>query len=248
MTMIHRLTQSWGGLAVAASLFTGVALLMQATPAIAQPASSQSAPAQTAPSQTAPAQAAPSSADAAQAGRPLSATPDAPQAGQPAVIEDPQVIQFLSTYRLGSGDVLSVRIFGEPELSSTGMRLTDSGTVFLPTIGELKVGGLTLGEIEKLVADRLRGRILINPRVSVSVDQYRPFFINGMVKSPGAYPYQPGLTVRKATSLSGGLQERASLRKIFVIRADDPKQSSVRLDIDTRIFPGDIVTIEESFF
>jgi polysaccharide export outer membrane protein len=237
MTMIHRLTQSWGGLAVAASLFTGVALLMQATPAVAQPASS-SAPAQTAPSPT----------DAPQAGQPRSATPDAPQAGQPAVIEDPQVIQFLSTYRLGSGDVLSVRIFGEPELSSTGMRLTDSGTVFLPTIGELKVGGLTLGEIEKLVADRLRGRILINPRVSVSVDQYRPFFINGMVKSPGAYPYQPGLTVRKATSLSGGLQERASLRKIFVIRADDPKQSSVRIDIDTRIFPGDIVTIEESFF
>ena len=238
MTMIHRLTQSWGGLVVVALVFTVVTLLTQATPAVAQPASSQSAPSQ----------AAPPSPETPQAGQSFSARPDVSQAGQPAVIEDPQVIQFLSTYRLGSGDVLSVRIFGEPELSSTGMRLTDSGTVFLPTIGELKVGGLTLGEIEKLVADRLRGRILINPRVSVSVDQYRPFFINGMVKSPGAYPYQPGLTVRKATSLSGGLQERASLRKIFVIRADDPKQSSVRIDIDTRIFPGDIVTIEESFF
>jgi polysaccharide biosynthesis/export protein VpsN len=183
------------------------------------------------------------------------AVPDAGMATAPAqavepgpALDDPQVSQFLSTYRLGSGDVLSVRVFGEPELSSTGIRLTDSGTVFLPTIGELKVGGLTLGEIEKLVGDRLRGRILINPRVSVSVEQYRPFFINGMVKSPGAYPYQPGLTVRKATSLAGGLQERASLRKIFVIRADDAKQNSVKVDIDTRVFPGDIITIEESFF
>jgi polysaccharide biosynthesis/export protein VpsN len=170
------------------------------------------------------------------------------QAGVAANPEQEIVEQFLSTYKLGSGDVLSVRIFGEPELSVANIRLTDSGTIFMPTIGEIRVGGLTLGEIEKLVADRLRGRILINPQVAVTVEQYRPFFINGMVRAPGAYPYQPGLTVRKATSLAGGLQERASLRKIFVIRADDPQQQGVRIDIDTRVFPGDIVTIEESFF
>jgi polysaccharide biosynthesis/export protein VpsN len=155
---------------------------------------------------------------------------------------------FLSSYRLGSGDVLSVSVFGEPELSVSGQRLTDSGTVFLPTIGELRVGGLTLGEIEKLVGDRLRGRILVNPRVSVKVDQYRPFFMSGMVRSPGAYPYQPGLTVRKAAALAGGLSERASLRKIFVIRGDDPTQKSQRIGLDERIFPGDVITIEESFF
>lgn len=159
-----------------------------------------------------------------------------------------EVEQFLSTYRLGSGDVLSVTIFGEPELSAQGIRLTDSGTVFLPTIGEIRVGGLTLGEIEKLVADRLRGRILVNPRVSVKVDQYRSFFMSGMVRSPGAYPYQPGLTVRKAATLAGGFQERASLKKIFVIRGDDPSQKSQRIGLDERIFPGDVITVEESFF
>jgi len=165
--------------------------------------------------------------------------PDNPQQGE---------TEFLSNYRLASGDVLSVRVFREPDLSASGLRLTDSGTVFLPTIGELKLGGLTLGEIEKLVADRLRGRVLVNPQVSVSVDAYRPFFLNGMVRSPGAYPYQPGLTVRKATSLAGGLSERASLRKITVIRGDDPKQKSQPIDFDARIFPGDVITIQESFF
>ena len=182
---------------------------------------------------------------------PLSAQNAEPTAAATASPQDSlsaEVSQFLSTYRMGTGDVISIRVFGEPDLSVSNVRLTEVGTIFLPTLGETKVGGLTLTEVERAVADRLRGRILVNPRVSVSVEQYRPFFINGMVRSPGAYPYQPGLTVRKASSLAGGLHERASLRKIFVIRADDPSQKQERIGIDSVVFPGDIVTIEESFF
>lgn len=159
-----------------------------------------------------------------------------------------EITQFVSSYRLGSGDVLSVRVFGEPDLSQSGSRLSDSGTIFLPTIGELGISGLTLGDVERLVVERLRGRILVNPKVSVSIEQYRPFFINGMVRSPGAYPFQPGLTVRKAVSLAGGLQERASLRKMFIIRAGDPAQLLQRVELATTVLPGDVVTIEESFF
>lgn len=149
---------------------------------------------------------------------------------------------------MGSGDVISIRVFGEPDLSVSSQRLSEVGTVFVPTLGETKVGGLTLGEVERAVADRLRGRILVNPKVSVTVEQYRSFFMNGMVKNPGAYPYQPGLTVRKATSLAGGLHERASVRKIFVIRADDVSLRQQHITLDTVVYPGDIVTIEESFF
>jgi protein involved in polysaccharide export with SLBB domain len=169
-----------------------------------------------------------------------------------AAVEDtplaPELAEFLSTYKLGSGDVLAVRVFGEPDLSADNLRLSDTGTIFLPTIGELRVGGFTLGEVERRVTDRLKGRILMNPRVSVSVVQYRSFFVSGMVRNPGAFPYQPGLTVRKAAALAGGLQERASLKKIFVIRGDDPKMKPERVGLDTRIFPGDVITIEESFF
>lgn len=162
--------------------------------------------------------------------------------------QNDNISEFLSTYRLGTGDMLSIRVFGEPDLSTSSMRLTDTGTIFLPAIGEIKVGGMTMSQIENHVTDKLRGRILINPKVSVSVDQYRSFFINGMVKSPGAYPYQPNLTVRKAASLAGGLHERASLRKIFVIRADNKMQTPELVNFDNVIYPGDIVTIEESFF
>lgn len=158
------------------------------------------------------------------------------------------VAQFMSTYRLGAGDVVSVRVFGEDDLSREKIRLTDSGTIFMPGLGEMVVQGKTLGEVERLVVEGLTGRILVNPKVSVSVDEYRPFFINGMVEKPGGYPFQPGLTLRKAASLAGGFKDRASMSKLFVIRGDDAQQRQYKIDMNTAIFPGDIITVEESFF
>src|SRR5438552_10569703 len=112
----------------------------------------------------------------------------------------------LSTYRLNSGDVISIRVFGEDDFTREKIRLTDAGTVSFPILGEIPMLGRTVGEIEKLVTDRLKGRYLVNPRVSVSIDEYRSFFVNGMVEKPGAYPFQPGLNVRKAVSIAGGLK------------------------------------------
>jgi len=154
----------------------------------------------------------------------------------------------LSSYTLGAGDVISIRVFGEEDFTKEKIRLTDAGTIFYPSVGEIRINGTTLGELEKIITRGLRGRILVNPRVSVEINEYRPFFITGMVKSPGSFPYQPGLTVRKAASLAGGFQERASLKKIFVIRERDASQKSERVELETPIGPGDLITVEESFF
>lgn len=168
------------------------------------------------------------------------------QAG--AAVEPTATREFLSSYKLGPGDVLTIRVFGEDDLSREKIRLTDTGTLFLPGAGEIVVLGKTLGEVERLAVERLKGRILVNPQVSVFVEEYRPFFINGMVDRPGGYPFQPGLTIRKAAALAGGFKERASLRKIFLIRATDPQQKPVNVDLNAVVLPGDIVTVEESFF
>jgi len=154
----------------------------------------------------------------------------------------------LSSYTLGAGDVISIRVFGEDDFTKEKIRLTDAGTIFYPSVGEIRINGTTLGELEQIITQGLRGRILVNPRVSVEINEYRPFFITGMVKSPGSFPYQPGLTVRKAASLAGGFQERASLKKIFVIRERDASQRSERVELETPIGPGDLITVEESFF
>jgi polysaccharide biosynthesis/export protein VpsN len=160
----------------------------------------------------------------------------------------PVVVGGLSNYRLSAGDVLTVRVLGEEDLSKEKVRLTDAGTVSLPALGEVRAFGLTVGELERAVEDGLRGRYLVNPKVSVSIEEYRPFYINGMVEKPGGYPYQPGLTIRKAASVAGGFRERASLSKIFIIRESDPGQQSQRVDLNTMVFPGDIITVDESFF
>jgi polysaccharide export outer membrane protein len=154
----------------------------------------------------------------------------------------------LSTYKLGSGDMISIRVLGEDDLKRERIRLSDAGTVSFPILGEIRVKGMTVGALEDHITRGLKGRYLVNPQVTVAIEEYRNFFVNGMVEKPGGYPFSPGLTVRKAISIAGGLRERASREKMNVIRDDDPKQTPRRVDLNTAILPGDILTIEESFF
>lgn len=153
-----------------------------------------------------------------------------------------------STYQLASGDVIRINVFGEPDLSFEEIRLTDAGTFSYPFIGELKVRGKTAAEIEQLLVGNLKGEYLINPRVSVSVLQYREFFISGEVKEPGGYPFQPGLTLRRAVALAGGLTERASTKRITILRDSDPSRTPHDGTLDSKIMPGDTITIDQGFF
>ena len=154
----------------------------------------------------------------------------------------------LSTYKLGVGDVITVQVVGEDDLKREKVRLTDAGTLSFAYLGEIRVKGMTVGELEDHIIKGLKGRYLLNPQVTVTIQDYRNFFVNGLVDKPGGYPYTPGLTVRKAISIAGGFKERASKEKINVIREDDPKGISTRISLEAMVQPGDIITVEESFF
>lgn len=155
---------------------------------------------------------------------------------------------LLSRYRLGSGDVISISVVGEDDLKREKVRLNDAGTIQFPVVGEIRIKGMTIGELEMSITSSLKGRYLVNPKVVVNIDEYRPFFINGEVFRPGGYPYVPGLTVLKAVTLAGGFKDRASKSKMFVVRDGDSNQARQKVEMDTAIYPGDILTIEESFF
>jgi len=154
----------------------------------------------------------------------------------------------LSTYKLSSGDMITVRVLGEDDLRREKVRLSDAGTMSFPVLGEINVRGMTVGALEDYITKGLKGRYLLNPQVTVTIDEYRNFYVNGMVEKPGGYPYSPGLTVRKAITLAGGFKERASRDKINIIRDDDPKQIQRKVDMNAAVLPGDILTVEESFF
>lgn len=153
----------------------------------------------------------------------------------------------LSGYSIGSGDLLSIQVFGEEDLSLE-VRLSDAGTISYPFLGELRVRGMSIGKLSELIRDQLADGYLVNPSVNVTVLEYRQFFINGEVEKPGGYPYQPGLTLQKAVALAGGFTERASKSKIFVVPDGKEGEQPVRIKLNTTIRPGDIVTVEESFF
>ena len=156
---------------------------------------------------------------------------------------------LLSRYRLGSGDVISIYVLGEDDLKREKIRLTDAGTIQFPVLGEMRVKGLTTGELEqKITSGLINANYLKSPKVTVSIDEYRPFFINGEVYKPGGYPYVPGLTVLKAVSLAGGFKDRASKTNMFVVRDGAPNDERKKVGLDSPIHPGDILTIEESFF
>jgi len=151
-----------------------------------------------------------------------------------------------NNYVLGSGDNIEIKVFGETDLSIETI-LGKNGTINYPFLGELKITGLTVKQVEELIVKGLKGDYLINPNVYVSINQYRPFFIHGEVNRPGGYPYQPGLTVNQAIALAGGLTERASEDKIFLSNEfDTTKQKNVKLN--HQLQAGDTIRIEQSFF
>ncbi len=155
-------------------------------------------------------------------------------------------------YRLGSGDLISIQVFGEDDLTME-IKLSDKQSISYPFLGDVDVLGRTITEVEATITDGLKGDYLIEPRVSVTVKEYRPFFITGEVEEPGGYPYQPGLTLRKAITLAGGLTERASKSKMYVTQKgvgqnQKGKENRRVIRMDDPVHPDDVITIEQSFF
>lgn len=154
----------------------------------------------------------------------------------------------VDNYQLFSGDLLSIKVFGHDDLTLNDVRVDDVGQISYPFLGELVVAGMTTGELEKQLASRLSGDYVIDPKVTVRVLEYRQFFINGEVEKPGGYAFLPGLTVQKAVTLAGGFTELAARNDITVIREKDQSMQPQSAKLTTQVNPGDIITINESFF
>src|SRR5512134_2736802 len=79
----------------------------------------------------------------------------------------------ISNYRLASGDVISIQVLGEEDLKREKIRLSDAATISYPILGEIKLFGKTVAELEALIRDGLKGRYLVNPQVTVTIVEYR---------------------------------------------------------------------------
>jgi polysaccharide export outer membrane protein len=118
----------------------------------------------------------------------------------------------------------------------------------LPLADEVNVGGKTTKEAEALIAAKYSEHYLVNPRVSIAVSNYRPFFIVGEVKNPGSYPYVAGMTVLNAVALAGGYTPRADHGDIAIKRAADTSAPEAAIGEFGPVMPGDIVRVKGRFF
>ncbi|WP_062267609.1 polysaccharide biosynthesis/export family protein [Endozoicomonas arenosclerae] len=154
-----------------------------------------------------------------------------------------------SSYQLSVGDRISVTVYGEAEMGLKETRLSDAGTISMPFIGEIKVSGMSVGRLQRYIEGKLRGDYLVEPSVTVRILEYRKFFVRGQVKKPGAFAFEPGLTLGKAVALAGGFTERASKKTVKVVREDvQGEQSTLTFKLNERLQPGDIINVQESFF
>lgn len=153
----------------------------------------------------------------------------------------------LSEYTLGAGDVIRIQVFGHENMTTEG-NLSDAGTISFPFLGEMRVLGLTVGQLESDITEKLKDGYLLDPKVTVSLVTYRNVYIEGEVVKPGGYSFRPGLTVRKAISLAQGFTELASRRKIYAISEGDESRKARKVELEDFVKPGDVITVKESFF
>lgn len=152
-----------------------------------------------------------------------------------------------SGYQVAPEDVLKITVFDEPDLSIEEARVGSDGVVAIPLIGEVQVTGLTTEQIARRVEGALADGYLKKPRVSVSIFEYRQFYVHGAVEKPGGYSYQDGLTVQRAIVLAGGFNERASETKITLAREGAP-DNAFPVSLNHLVRPGDVISVGESFF
>ncbi|HRJ12325.1 MAG TPA: polysaccharide biosynthesis/export family protein [Alphaproteobacteria bacterium] len=155
--------------------------------------------------------------------------------------------QTTDLYRLGSGDEIRLTVFGEESMTGN-YKVDGAGMISLPLVGNVQAGNLTVAELQMRIAQHLSQGFLLNPRVSVQVMNYRPFFILGEVNRPNQYPYVEGMKVINAVAVAGGYTYRANERSMTIVRGNDPTRSKQPADPTTIVMPGDTIEIQERFF
>lgn len=122
-------------------------------------------------------------------------------------------VQAQRDYVLGPGDVVRVNVFQNPELTLEA-RVSETGSISYPLLGQVRLGGLSVVSAEKAIADGLRqGNFVKQPQVSVMVMQVRGHqaSVLGMVNKPGRYPIEvTGLRLSELVALAGGVAPNGS--------------------------------------
>jgi len=105
-----------------------------------------------------------------------------------------------------------------------------------------------VSEIGDAYRAKLAEGYVLNPRVSMEIISFRPFYILGEVRTPGAYPFAPNLTVVNAIATAQGLTPRGDRKVVFIRRSGETQEKAYALTPDLKVLPGDTIRLGERLF
>lgn len=159
-------------------------------------------------------------------------------------------------YLVGPFDTLRIDVFGVEELQRE-TQVDASGQLAFPLIGGLQVAGSTPNEIATEIEDRLRGRFVRNPQVTVNLVETvsQVLTVDGEVTKPGLYPVMGRMTLMRAVALAGGASEDANLQDVIIFREVEGQQLAGLYNLqairrgnygDPEVYPSDVIIVGDS--
>jgi len=135
------------------------------------------------------------------------------------------------TYLIGSGDILEITTWKEPDFSREEVLVRLDGMITFPLIDDIQAKGQTPMQVKQDIEEKLKAYVE-TPIVTVTVrtSGSKRFYILGEVIRTGEYPLVKGLTVLQAFALAGGFTEWASKKEIILMRNVDGKEKIYRVN------------------
>ena len=175
-----------------------------------------------------------------------------PPANLPIQIRPPKL------YNLSPNDVVMLKVYQEDDLQAQ-VRINRDGSVTLPLIGQVVIGGKTIDEATATITAMFDDGYLVNPQVTLTIVEYgkRRFTVLGQVQRPGTYemPSEDSVNLLQAISIAGGYTRIGAPWKITLQRVVDGEQKIFKLDAEAmskdknakpfEILPDDTITVGE---
>jgi polysaccharide export outer membrane protein len=102
-------------------------------------------------------------------------------------------------------------------------------------------------DLQSLQTGTLSQNVALRAGDTIFVPRAATVFVSGQVKSAGEYVIRPGMTVRQALALAGGVSDRGSTRRLQIVRQVDGKEVTLGAGLQTPVQPGDTIVVRERF-
>jgi polysaccharide biosynthesis/export protein len=131
-------------------------------------------------------------------------------------------------YTVKPGDVLSIAVWKEPDLTSNAVLVGPDGSFSFPLVGQIDAHGKGVLELQNLISTRLK-KYISDPVVTVSLEDIKGnvVYVIGQVTKPGNFVVNPDVNVMQALSMAGGTTAFASLNNIVVLRSTATGQTAI---------------------